>query len=168
MVGALRAMIAIRKAGAQDIPALESFYHEIGKKDDGYFAQALERSDILMGEEGGTLCAFCLYNRSPRYPFYRKLGIPEIQDLNVAPAYRRRGIATMLIQQCEDLAREEGRDHIGISVGLTKDYGPAQILYAKMGYIADGNGVTYERDYVMPHKSYPMDDDLALMLVKEL
>lgn len=168
MVGTVRIMITIRKAGVDDIPALEDLYHHIGKKDDGYFAQALERSDIYVYEEDENICAFCLYNRTPRYGFYKKLGIPEIQDLNVRPACRRRGIATALIVYCEDTAQQEGRDHIGISVGLTKDYGPAQILYAKMGYIPDGNGVTYDRDYVTQQRSYRIDDDMALMLVKSL
>lgn len=161
-------MIHIREANSDDIPALEELYRHIGKKDDGYFAQALDRSNIYVCEESDQLCGFCLYNGAPRYAFYKKLGIPEIQDLNVLPDFRRRGIATSLIQYCEDQARKEGRDYIGISVGLTKDYGPAQILYTKMGYIADGNGVTYDREYTLAHKSYTIDDDMALMLVKSL
>jgi hypothetical protein len=51
-------------------------------------------------------------------------------------------------------------------VGLSADYGAAQRLYHKLGYEPDGNGVTYDRAPVTPGQKYPLDDDLALMLVK--
>jgi ribosomal protein S18 acetylase RimI-like enzyme len=161
-------MIEVRQAKPEDIRALYGFYDQIGKKDEGYFEHALEHATILLALEGGTLCAFCIFNQSPRYSLYKKLGIPEIQDLNVLPAFRRRGVATSLIKYCEDLARAQGYEMIGISVGLTKNYGPAQILYAKLGFVPDGYGVTYDRDPVEPYQSYPLDDDLALMMIKEL
>ncbi|MFA5591801.1 MAG: GNAT family N-acetyltransferase [Micavibrio sp.] len=163
-------MISIRRAGTGDIPALEKLYALAGKKDDGYFRKALESADIYMafGENTDEPCGFCLLNWRPRYGFYKKLGIPEIQDLNVAPAHRRKGIAGALIDYCENLAREQKCDYMGISVGLTKDYGPAQILYAKRGYVPDGNGVTYDRDGVAKGQACLVDDNLALMMVREL
>lgn len=161
-------MSFIRHADTGDIPALYEFYERIGKKDNGYFEEAFTRADLFVVEEDGKLCAFCLLNWSPRYSFYKKLGIPEIQDINVAPDFRRRGIATALISHCERLAQEKFCDYMGISVGLTKDYGPAQILYAKIGYIPDGNGVTCDREAVTSGRLYRMDDDLALMMVKAL
>jgi len=161
-------MMQIRRADENDVPALYEFYAHIGKKDDGYFEEALGRAHIFMAHDADTLCAFCLLNWDPRYAFYKKLGIPEIQDINVLPKYRRNGIATQLITHCENLAREKGKDHMGISYGLTQDYGPAQILYTKLGYIPDGNGVTYDRESVTAGKPYKLDDDLALMLVKKL
>lgn len=162
-------MIAIREAAAGDIPSLYALYHAIGKKDEGYFENALAHgTTILIACEEGTACGFCLLNWKPRYSLYRRLGLPEIQDLNVIPAHRRKGIATMLIKWCEGLGRAKGCDHIGISVGLTKDYGPAQILYARLGYLPDGNGITYDREPVLFAKPYPVDDDLALMMIKPL
>lgn len=161
-------MITLRKATAEDVSALYDLYRHIGKKDDGYFEHALEQCDVMLAFSGEKLCAFCLLNWQPRYSLYRKLKIPEIQDLNVLHHHRRRGIATALIEECEAIARNRGCELVGISVGLTKDYGPAQILYTKLGYIPDGNGVTYDREGVHAGKAYPIDDNLALMMTKAL
>lgn len=162
-------MIAIREAGKDDLPLLHSLYDAIGKKDDGYFEHALAYgSSVLIAACEGRDCGFCLLNWRPRYSLYRKLEIPEIQDLNVLPDNRRKGIASSMIKWCEGMARSKGCTHMGISVGLGKDYGPAQILYVRMGYEPDGNGVTYDREAVAIGRAYPVDDDLALMMIKAL
>ncbi len=162
-------MISIREATQSDIPKLYGLYKSIDKNDDGYFEHAFEQEcTVLVAETERHAAGFCLLNWKPRYSLYRRLGIPEIQDINVIPAFRRRGIATALITRCEDVARDKKHDTIGISVGLTKDYGPAQILYAKMGYIPDGNGVTYDREGVRANASYPIDDNMSLMLLKAI
>ena len=56
---------------------------------------------------------------------------------------------------------------IGIGVGLYKDYGFAQKLYVRMGYIPDGNGITYNYQPVKAGDSYPVDDDLLLWFKKD-
>ncbi len=162
-------MIEIREASATDIPALYALYDAIGKKDEGYFEHAFEAGAVpVMAYEDGELAGFALLNWTPRYSLYRRLGIPEIQDLNVIPARRRKGIARMIVEYCENAARARGCDTMGIAVGLSKDYGPAQIMYIAMGYIPDGNGVTYDREGAQANMPYTLDDDLALMLVKPL
>lgn len=162
-------MISIRETTKSDIPSLYALYHAMGKRDDGYFENAFEQSITVLVAEYDTIAAgLCLLNWNPRYSLYRKLGIPEIQDLNVLPDSRRNGVGSALVKYCEGLARSKGRDTIGISVGLTKDYGAAQILYARLGYTPDGNGVTYDREGITKGQTYPMDDDMALMLVKPL
>jgi GNAT superfamily N-acetyltransferase len=162
-------MIELREATRDDIPALYALYDSIGKKDDGYFEHAFEAGAIpVMAYEDGILAGFALLNWHPRYSLYRKLGIPEIQDLNVVPFLRRRGIARAIVEGCEARARAKGCELMGIAVGLTKDYGPAQIMYIKMGYVPDGNGATYDRQGVNANATYTLDDDFALMLVKPL
>ncbi len=162
-------MISIREATKADISLLYDLYHALEKKDDGYFETAFENDVIvLVAEHDGEEAGFCLLNFSPRYSLYRRLNIPEIQDLNVLIAHRRKGAASALIKYCEGLARSKNCENIGISVGLTKDYGAAQILYARLGYIPDGNGVTHNREGVHKGQPYPLDDDMALMMVKPL
>ncbi|MCL4255658.1 MAG: GNAT family N-acetyltransferase [Anaerolineae bacterium] len=59
---------------------------------------------------------------------------PDIQDIYVHPEFRRLGIATHLVIECERLAHQHGFSHIGLAVGIM-DYGmPARILYNKLGY----------------------------------
>ncbi len=162
-------MTDIRPADTNDISVLYDLYHALNKSDDGYFEHAFERGHMVyIVEVENRPAGFCLLNFEPRYNLFRRMDIPEIQDLNILSAHRRKGYGTALIKWCEGVARAKGKSMIGISVGLTKDYGPAQILYTKLGYIPDGNGVTYDRDGVNPHQPYPMDDHLSLMMVKPL
>jgi GNAT superfamily N-acetyltransferase len=116
----------------------------------------------------GQEVGYGFLNRKPKYRLYERLGIYEIQDLNVLPEHRGKGYATALIEHCEARARGEGCSDIGISVGLTRDYGPAQRLYCKLGYRPDGNGITYDRALLSHGDRVTLDDDLCLMMIKTL
>ena len=73
----------------------------------------------------------------------------------------------MLLKTAEDKASDYNKC-IGIGVGLTPDYGDAQKLYAKSGYIPDGNGMTYQHQTVKWGVDYKVDDDLVLWFIKNL
>lgn len=106
-------------------------------------------------------------NWRPTYPGFAELEIPEIQDLNVLPTFRRRGIASRLLDVAEAQA---ARSHcvVGIGVGLHAGYNAAQRLYGLRGYIPDGRGVTYRDQYVGQYVQVMLDDDLVLHLTKKL
>ena len=159
----------IRQATEEDIPALYALYDVLGKKDEGYFETVLEKDCIvLIASQDGQDVGFGMLNFEPKYSLYQKLEIPEIQDVNVIPDARQQGVATALVMAFENIADDQGVKQIGISVGLTKDYGPAQRLYVKLDYMPDGNGITYDREGVTFGQSYTADDDLCLMMVKDL
>ncbi len=162
--------IFVRQAEENDVGLLNELYESIGKNDLGYFKECLadENRTIFIASEGKTEGGFCILSWKPKYSLYNRLGIPEIQDINVIPKLRRRGLAGAMIAHCESLARDKKCEHIGISVGLTRDFGPAQILYAKAGFMPDGFGVTYDREPVHHGERRPVDDNLCLMLVKPL
>jgi GNAT superfamily N-acetyltransferase len=162
--------LSIVRATGEHIPQLEEMCRAGGlNKPAGYFARCLaEQREIVMAARGGEAVGYGLLNWRPQYALYRKLQIPEIQDLNVIPAARRHGIATVLMSCFEEMARAAKCAHIGISVGLYADYGPAQRLYVKLGYMPDGYGVTYDRMAVAGGEIRPVDDNLCLMMVKEL
>lgn len=102
------------------------------------------------------------------YPAFRNHKIPEINDLLIAKEHRKLGYGTALIASLEIIAKTAGYKTIGIGVGLYKDYGNAQRLYFKLGYIPDGNGVSYKEHLVVPGNKYPVDDELILWLTKKL
>ena len=159
----------IRQATEEDIPALYALYEVIGKKHEEYFESVLEKDCvILIASEDERDVGFGILNFEPKYSLYQKLDIPEIQDVNVIPDARQKGVATALVMAFENIADDQGAEKIGISVGLTKDYGPAQRLYVKLDYMPDGNGITYDREGVVFGQSYTADDDLCLMMVKDL
>lgn len=101
------------------------------------------------------------------YPPFREAGLPEIQDLTVAPAARRHGLASMLLDHAE--ARTEERAcRVGIGVGLHPGYGAAQRLYVQRGYVPDGHGVVRHGRAVAEGEHIVLDDDPVLYLTKEL
>jgi GNAT superfamily N-acetyltransferase len=65
------------------------------------------------------------------------LGLPEIQDVYVAPERRRRGITTALTAAAEAEAKARGWDAISLSVSQDNNPG-ARSMYATLGYtVAD-------------------------------
>ena len=57
---------------------------------------------------------------------------PELQDVSVRPAYRRRGVATALTRAAEQKARTLGFDRMRLTVSADNE--PAQALYRRCGY----------------------------------
>lgn len=86
-------------------------------------------------------------------------------DLNVLMAFQGRGIASTLMDEAERRVFAS-YDCIGLTVGLTSNYGKAQRLYAKRGYIPDGRGIHYNGVFVEPGTMVQADDDLNLALTK--
>jgi hypothetical protein len=56
----------------------------------------------------------------------------------------------------------------GLGVGLYSDYGAAQRIYVRRGYLPDGRGMMYDNLPVEPGASIPIDDDATLMFTREL
>jgi GNAT superfamily N-acetyltransferase len=127
--------------------------------------QAAGTRICLVANVAGEFAGYVTVNWTPTYAAFLELNIPEIQDLNVLPAFRRRGIGTLLLDRAEqEIAL---RSNIaGIGVGLHPGNNQAQRLYAKRGYVPDGRGVTYRNRYVKEGMQVVLDDDLVLHLTK--
>jgi len=91
--------------------------------------------------------------------------VPEISDLNVLPAHRRKGIGNALLDRAESAASTR-RNVVGLGVGLSSDYGAAQRIYVRRGYLPDGRGVMYNNQPVEPGATIPVDDEATLMLTR--
>ena len=143
------------------------------QSDRNYYERCIERHVhgkvmIPIAFSDDVPVGFCILNWEPKYGYFKKCSIPEIQDLNVLRQHRQRGIGQALIQHCEDVVRERGYEQVGIGVGLDSSFGAAQRLYVKMGYIPDGYGVTYDRKAVTVGEFKPIDENLSLMMAKNL
>ena len=101
------------------------------------------------------------------YPFFWQQGIPEIVDLNVLPNFRRRGIGTRLLDMAENRIAARAMK-AGIGVGMTADYGAAQVMYIKRGYIPDGRGLIRDGQPVAHGTPMIMDDTLTLYFTKSV
>ena len=103
-----------------------------------------------------------------RNPAFAERDIPLVHQLMVAPRFRRQAIATTLMDAAEDLAARRGRKAVGITVGLFDEYGPAQRLYAKRGYLPDGRGACQGLTPLHEGQPVTMDHTLILWLTKDL
>lgn len=166
--------ISIQRLTKDNAPLLDGLITDMRlDKDSAYVDRCVDKS---VSKERITLCAFhdtiiagfCILNFRPVYAPFKKFSIPEIQDLNTHPDFRRKGVGRSLIEECEVLAKEQGAQDIGLGVGLHAGYGNAHRLYVKMGFIPDGQGVVYDAEGVQPNDIRPVDDELCLMMVKSL
>jgi GNAT superfamily N-acetyltransferase len=124
--------------------------------------------EVLLADTGEAIVAYGSLAWVSQNPGFRKASIPEIQDLVVAEGYRKAGIATRIIRALEERARAAGRRQVGIGVGLYRDYGAAQRLYSRLGYVLDGAGVSYKNASVEPGSQVKVDDDLVIWMMRSL
>jgi GNAT superfamily N-acetyltransferase len=122
---------------------------------------------VLVAWCGTGVCGYANVVWQPDYPLFRDAGIPEIQDLNVLPAFRNRGIASRIMDAAEEVIAARS-PLAGIGVGLYADYGAAQRLYVKRGYIPDGRGASWRDRPVLGGETVVADDDLALYFTRRI
>ncbi|WP_237391722.1 GNAT family N-acetyltransferase [Paenibacillus dendrobii] len=121
----------------------------------------------LMAFCGDELAGCCHLLHRSKYPYFQEHNIPEINDLNVFPEFRRNHIASTIFDEFERIAAQSYAC-IGLGVGLYEDYGNAQRMYTSRGYVLDGQGMTYNNQKVVPGQPVMVDDDLLLYLIKKL
>jgi GNAT superfamily N-acetyltransferase len=121
--------------------------------------------DCLVARMDGKFCGYVTIVWQPDYPPFREASIPEIQDFNVLPDFRRRGIGSRLMDEAERIVFARSPT-VGIGFGLHHDYGAAQRLYVLRGYVPDARGITSHGTRVNWGDTVKVDDDLVLYLVK--
>jgi GNAT superfamily N-acetyltransferase len=163
--------IQIRPLKDEDPPVISAAFADIGWRKpisqyERYLSeQAVGHRTCLVATAGDLFAAYVTVNWSPDYAAFAELNIPEIQDLNVIPAFRRLGIATQLLDSAEAKIAVRA-DVAGVGVGLHPGYNAAQKLYVKRGYVPDGRGLTYRNEFVQEGMSVVLDDELVLHLTK--
>ncbi len=99
------------------------------------------------------------------YSPFAERRVPEISDLNVLPAHRRQGIGNALLD-CAESAASARSNVVGLGVGLYSDYGAAQRIYVRRGYLPDGRGIMYGNQPVEPGATIRIDDEATLMFTR--
>ena len=156
----------------KDIPIIvDSFAKAFWPKPASTFEQYFKEQNqnercVWLAYLGHELAGYVTLTWKSSYEPFRILGIPEIMDLNVLPAFRKQGIGSLLIASAEEEAFKE-HDTVGIGVGLYADYGQAIKIYVDRGYKPDGRGVTYNYQLVEPGHDACVDDDLILWFSKK-
>lgn len=165
-------MIEIRLLQASDINQIVSAFEDIGwHKPASLFHDYLKEQShnerfVWVAFKQKHFVGYVTLKVHSAYVPFANQNIPEIKDLNVLPTYQHQGIGTKLMDEAEAKAYQLNAI-VGIGVGLSADYGNAQKLYVKRGYIPDGKGITYLHESVKWGVTYKVDDDLLLWFTKE-
>ena len=166
--------VVIRNMKEADASIFVDEYTAQGWHDDvdGYLMRLRDQAEgkcvALTAEyKGRPAGGLYLYLNAPEGPFKDK-GWPEIVDFNVLKKYQRKGIGNRLMDVAEQIAAQHA-DAVCLGVGLSREYGTAQRMYVKRGYIPDGSGVWYQDKQCVQYESVcTIDDDLVLFLSKKL
>jgi GNAT superfamily N-acetyltransferase len=160
----------IRPLAAADPPVIAAAFAAIGwsKPREQYERYLVEQEagerQVWVASVDDAFAGYVTLSRRPAYAPFREEGIPEIQDLNVLPAFRRRGVGSALL----DAAEAAAGARVGIAVGLEAGYGAAQRLYVRRGYVPDGRGIAYRWRTVEYGEQIVVDDDLVLCFTREV
>lgn len=132
-----------------------------------YAARQAGTQDTLVAFVDGEFAGYTTIKYASAYAPFRDKGIPEISDLNVRQVYQRRGLGAYIIQKSEERILKR-RDVAGIGMALLPEYGVAQRLYCKLGYLPDGRGVAYKYQTPAYGAVVKADDDLVLWMTRQL
>jgi ribosomal protein S18 acetylase RimI-like enzyme len=169
----MQSSVEIRLLQSKDIHLISASFQAIGwNKPVSQYEHYLSQQEngkrtVLVAFNNGSFAGYLTINWQPDYPPLQQHNIPEIQDFNVLPNFRRQGIGTSLMNEAETIVVQRS-SAVGIGVGLDSDYGAAQRLYILRGYIPDGMGITYRNHFVKFGEQVIIDDDLVLHLIKTL
>lgn len=122
--------------------------------------------DVLIAEVVGEFAGYVTILWQSEYTPFKQHDIPEIVDLNVLIRFRNQGIAGSLLQEAENRISFVS-PVAGIGVGLMHDYGNAQRLYVKRGYIPDGRGIWARGKQLNYGDTVILDDDVVLYFTKK-
>ena len=119
---------------------------------------------VYLGNPAGSVYLYLTVREGP----FKGKGWPMIVDFSVLEKYQRKGIGSKLMDTAEQIA-SACSDTVCLGVGLCKEYGEAQRMYVKRGYIPDGSGIWYrDKQCVQYETACTVDDDLVLYLSKVL
>jgi GNAT superfamily N-acetyltransferase len=163
--------LVIRTLQADDVDDLAAAFASWPKPRslfEGYAARlAAGDLDVVVAVLEQATAGFLIIEPKSGYPPFTAGDVPEIADFNVLPHARGRGVGTALMDEAERRVGEFS-SVVGLGVGLYADYGAAQRLYVRRGYLPDGAGVVLDGVSVAAGTTIRLDDEPMLMLSKQL
>jgi GNAT superfamily N-acetyltransferase len=163
----------IRPLEGGDIPPIAAAFAQLGwNKPASQYEKYLSEQHagsrvVLVAWLNGEFAGYVTVVWRSHYPAFAISNIPEIVDFNVLPRFRRQGIGSRLMAAAERRVAAVSLV-VGMGVGLTADYGPAQRMYLKRGYISDGRGAFLGSAPLVYGQSVAVDDNLVLYFTKKL
>lgn len=163
----------VRSLEQKDIPFIVASFVELGwDKPASLYQKYLEEQNnnersVWVAWDNNIFLGYVTLKWVSEYEPFKLQNIPEIKDLNVLPRFRRNGLGSHLLNVVEKEASDKSQT-VGLGVGLFSDYGDAQRVYVKRGYVPDGKGITYKNKIVNWNDLIHVDDDLVLWFTKKI
>ncbi len=165
--------VTIRQLEERDVPQISAAFSGLGwnkprSQYKRYFSEqqkGIRTVFVAFVEE--AFVGYVTFVWSPACPPFRAGGVPEIQDFNTLPHFRRQGLGTSLMDHAERRVSQRS-GVVGIGVGMSSAYGAAQRLYVLRGHVPDGKGLTYDGCPVRQGDEITVNDGLVLYLTKTL
>jgi GNAT superfamily N-acetyltransferase len=134
------------------------------------YLQAQENGErlVLLCVDAGVVHGFITVVWESSYPRFVAQRAPEIVDLYVHETMRGKKMGARLLEAVEEHIQSRGFKTIGIAVGITPDFGPAQRLYATRGYVPDGSGLWHNGVLVKKGQTITLNDRTNIMMLKVL
>jgi ribosomal protein S18 acetylase RimI-like enzyme len=167
----MKSKITIRHMKESDIREISSAFDAQGwNKTEAqyktyYNEHALGIRKVLVAEYDNVFAGYVTILWCTEDTYFNSRTIPEIKDFNVLIKYRNQGVGTRLMDKAEE-AVFANYPAVGLSVGLISDYGSAQRMYVKRGYIPTGEGLRKANHKVVYYEKIVADDDLVLSFTK--
>lgn len=134
-----------------------------------YLAEHVEPHGFsVIATSGAEAIGYVAILWKSNYTGFRSRGIPLVHQISVSGPWRRRGVATLLMDAAEQRALDRGITTLGITVGLFDEYGPAQRMYGQRGYIPDGRGACQGQRPLSEGMQVRIGHDVIIWLTKEL
>ena len=131
-----------------------------------FLEQECGEREVLVAEVEGAVAGYITILPDAKQGPFAGMA-PELSDFNVFEPFQNQGIGNLLLEEAEKRVRLIS-DKVTLGVGLHSEYGSAQRLYIKRGYIPDGTGVWYRNQPLEMNTTIQNNDDLVLYLSKEL
>jgi len=130
----------VRLAHGTDLPALTAAFQQ-----PHYFRERIARQPhlgvLFVAADAARVAGAAFLRMQPAEEWElreRLRNVPVLSHLQVAPRWRRRGVASAIMDAAEDYARARGRARIALGVTLTN--AAARRLYANRDYAEWGHG----------------------------
>jgi len=161
----------VRSLVVSDIDELADVFADWPKKRELFVRYAAltvsGTKDVVVATADAAVVGYLTIDWKSHYPAFAAAAIPEVVDFNVIATARRNGVGAHLMDEAERRIAEHS-PIAGIGVGMYADYGSAQRMYVKRGYVPDGAGLIVDGIAPAPGSTIVLDDAPALMFTKRL
>lgn len=124
-------------------------------------------STTILGYSEGRLVGLLTIRWKANYQPFKTNKIPLIHYIEIVYQHQNKGFGTKLMNEAEQIIKQQSRQ-AGICVNISQEFGVAMRMYAKRGYLFDGNGATVGVKAISAGQIIENIDDVFVWMIKSL